>query len=44
MICLIYNNKVFIGHVGDSRIYRIRKEFIEKTNTRPQLCATISRR
>ena len=29
-ICLIYNNKVFIGHVGDSRIYRIRKQFIRK--------------
>ena len=29
-ICLIYNNKVFIGHVGDSRIYRIRKDFIRK--------------
>ena len=29
-ICLIYNNKVYIGHVGDSRIYRIRKEFIRK--------------
>ena len=29
-ICLIYNNKVFIGHVGDSRIYRIRKEFMRK--------------
>lgn len=29
-ICLIYNNKVFIGHIGDSRIYRIRKEFIRK--------------
>lgn len=29
-ICLIYNNKAFIGHVGDSRIYRIRKEFIRK--------------
>ena len=29
-ICLIYNNKVFIGHVGDSRVYRIRKEFIRK--------------
>ena len=26
-ICLIYNNKVFIGHIGDSRVYRIRKEF-----------------
>ena len=29
-LCLIYNNKVFIGHVGDSRIYRIRKEFMRK--------------
>ncbi len=29
-ICLIYNNKVFIGHVGDSRIYRIRKNIIRK--------------
>lgn len=29
-ICLIYNNKVYIGHIGDSRIYRIRKDFIRK--------------
>ena len=29
-ICLIYNNKAYIGHIGDSRIYRIRKEFIRK--------------
>lgn len=29
-ICLIYNNKAYIGHVGDSRIYRIRKEFTRK--------------
>ena len=29
-VCLIYNNKVFIGHVGDSRIYRIRKQFMRK--------------
>ncbi len=29
-ICLIYNSKAFIGHVGDSRIYRIRKEFMRK--------------
>ena len=29
-ICLIYNNKVYIGHVGDSSIYRIRKEFMRK--------------
>lgn len=29
-VCIIYNNKVFIGHVGDSRVYRIRKQFIRK--------------
>lgn len=29
-VCLIYNNKAFIGHVGDSRIYRIRKGIIRK--------------
>lgn len=29
-ICLIYNNKVYIGHIGDSRVYRIRKDFIRK--------------
>lgn len=29
-VCLFYQNKVYIGHVGDSRVYRIRKEFIRK--------------
>ena len=29
-ICVIYNNKAYIGHVGDSRIYRIRKDVIRK--------------
>ena len=29
-VCLIYNNKAYIGHVGDSRVYRIRKEIIRK--------------
>lgn len=29
-VCLIYNNKAYIGHVGDSRVYRIRKEFMRK--------------
>lgn len=29
-ICLIYNNRAYIGHVGDSRIYRIRKNIIRK--------------
>ena len=32
-ICLIYNNKVFIGHVGDSRVYRIRKNIIRRLTT-----------
>jgi len=34
-ICLIYNNRVYIGHIGDSRTYRIRKRNYEKTNNRP---------
>lgn len=29
-ICLIYNNKAYIGHIGDSRIYRIRKGIMRK--------------
>jgi len=29
-ICLIYNSKAYIAHIGDSRIYRIRKEFVRK--------------
>lgn len=32
-VCLIYNNKVYIGHVGDSRVYRIRKEFLRRLTT-----------
>lgn len=32
-ICLIMQNKVFIGHIGDSRIYRIRKNFIRRLTT-----------
>ena len=31
--CLIYNNKVFIGHVGDSRVYRIRKNIMRRLTT-----------
>ena len=27
-VCLIYNSRIYIGHVGDSRVYRIRKEFM----------------
>jgi len=29
-VCLIYNNKAYIGHIGDSRVYRIRKGVIRK--------------
>ena len=29
-ICFIYNNKIYIGHVGDSRVYRIRGDVIRK--------------
>ncbi len=29
-VCLIYNNRAYIGHIGDSRIYRIRKDIIRK--------------
>ena len=29
-VCLIYQNKAFISHIGDSRIYRMRKEFFRK--------------
>lgn len=29
-VCLIYNSKLYVGHIGDSRVYRIRKEFLRK--------------
>lgn len=32
-ICLIYDNKIYIGHIGDSRIYRIRKNIIRRITT-----------
>ena len=25
-VSLIYNNKIYIGHIGDSRVYRIRNK------------------
>lgn len=28
--CLVYNNRVYIGHIGDSRVYRIRNTLIRK--------------
>lgn len=32
-VSLIYNGKVYIGHVGDSRVYRIRKKIIRRITT-----------
>ena len=32
-VCIIYGHKVYIGHVGDSRVYRIRKNIIRKLTT-----------
>ena len=32
-ICLVYGTRVYIGHVGDSRVYRQRKDFFRKLTT-----------
>lgn len=32
-VLIIFNGKIFIGHIGDSRIYRIRKNSIKKITT-----------
>ena len=32
-VCLIYNNRAYIGHIGDSRIYRIRGNIMRKLTT-----------
>lgn len=32
-ICLIIQNKVYIGHVGDSRVYRKRNQFFRRLTT-----------
>ncbi len=32
-VLLIYKNKIYIGHIGDSRIYRIRKNNMKKITT-----------
>lgn len=29
-VSLIYNNKIYIGHIGDSRVYRIRNKVMRK--------------
>ena len=29
-VCFIYNSKIYIGHVGDSRIYLIKKDIARK--------------
>ena len=32
-VCLLYKEKAYIGHIGDSRIYRIRKNIIRRITT-----------
>ncbi len=32
-ICIMYENRVYIGHIGDSRIYRLRKNIIRRITT-----------
>lgn len=32
-IIMLYKNKLYIGHIGDSRIYRIRKNVMKKITT-----------
>ena len=32
-ICLIYSHRAYIGHIGDSRIYRIRRGIIRRITT-----------
>lgn len=32
-VVIIFGNKVFIGHVGDSRVYRVRKNIIRRLTT-----------
>lgn len=32
-ICIMYGNKVYMGHIGDSRIYRIRRNIIRRITT-----------
>lgn len=32
-VCVVLQNKVYIGHVGDSRVYRKRKDFFRKLTT-----------
>ena len=29
-VCLIYNGNMYVGHIGDSSVYRIRKNFMRK--------------
>lgn len=32
-LCLIYNNKIYIGHIGDSRVYKISNRKLEQITT-----------
>ena len=42
-VCLKYENKVYIGHIGDSRIYRIRKNIIRRITTDHSYVETLVR-
>ena len=41
-ICIMYGNKVYIGHIGDSRIYRIRNNIIRRITTDHSYVETLS--
>ncbi len=42
-VCLKYGDKVYIGHIGDSRIYRIRKNIIRRITTDHSYVETLVR-
>ena len=37
-VCLIYNNKVYIGHIGDSRVYKIKHNEMQKLQEMTVMC------
>ena len=41
-VVMIYKSKLYIGHIGDSRVYRIRKNGIKKITTDSQTKIDIS--
>ena len=42
-ICIMYGHKMYIGHIGDSRIYRIRKNIIRRITTDHSYVETLVR-